>query len=527
MTKLSSWQNFKKNFLNFPELGISLDTSLIKKPDVPPNYLKKLFEYAFKQMQDLEKGSIANPDENSMVGHYWLRKPEIAPTVEIKNKINTSIKKIKKFAAEIHQGKIKPQNSETFENLLLIGIGGSILGQQFLQNALCSNSDRMNFFFLDNTDPDGIDQVMNLIGQRLKKTLTLVTSKSGETIETRNAMLEVSSRYKDSGLDFSKHAVIITKEDSQLDILTKNKEFLDRFPMWEWVGGRTSILSPVGLLPMALQGIDIEMFLKGAKEMDELTRLSEVKQNPAAMLAWIWYHVGEGRGKKAMVILPYKDRLIFFSRYLQQLVMESLGKEKDLEGNKVHQGLTVFGNKGSTDQHSLVQQLREGPANYFVNFIEVLKDRDSKSLEFEPGITSGDFLHGFLLGTRSALSESGHESICITMKEINALTLGALIALFERTVGIYAYLIGINAYNQPGVEDGKKAAENVIKLLKKIQKHLKSYPELKFTAPEIADAIGENEKTETIFRILLHLSVNSRVKIFPKKTPFSHVFQSN
>jgi glucose-6-phosphate isomerase len=125
-----------------------------------------------------------------------------------------------------------------------------------------------------------------------------------------------------------------------------------------------------------------------------------LKQNPAALLALAWYYSGNGKGEKDMVMLPYKDSLLLFSRYLQQLVMESLGKEKDLDGNVVHQGIAVYGNKGSTDQHAYVQQLREGVPNFFVTFIEVLKDRDGDSIEVEPDATSGDFLNGFLQGTR-------------------------------------------------------------------------------------------------------------------------------
>src|SRR5262249_48007618 len=148
--------------------------------------------------------------------------------------------------------------------------------------------------------------------------------------------------------------------------------FLARFPMWDWVGGRTSELSAVGLLPAALQGIDIDAMLEGARACDAVTRVHDTRKNPAAVMALCWYWSGHGKGEKDMVILPYKDRLELFSRYLQQLVMESLGKEKDLAGNVVNQGIAVYGNKGSTDQHAYVQQLRDGRLNFFVTFIEVL-----------------------------------------------------------------------------------------------------------------------------------------------------------
>src|SRR5262249_45095643 len=154
----------------------------------------------------------------------------------------------------------------------------------------------------------------------------------------------------------------------------------------------------------------------------------------------------------------YKDRLELFSRYLQQLVMESLGKEHDLNGRVVNQGIAVYGNKGSTDQHAYVQQLRDGVNNFFVTFIEVLKDREGKSMQVEPGATSGDYLNGFHQGSRQALFEKDRESITVTVPDVSPQTVGKLIALYDRAVGFYGTLVNINAYHQPGVEAGKKAA---------------------------------------------------------------------
>ena len=207
--------------------------------------------------------------------------------------------------------------------------------------------------------------------------------------------------------------------------------------MYDWVGGRTSELSAVGLLPAALQGLDIDGLLAGAAACDEATRGRDLKTNPAALMALMWHHATGGKGQKDMVVLPYKDRLLLFSRYLQQLVMESIGKQLDLKGNRVEQGLAVYGNKGSTDQHAYVQQLREGVPNFFAVFIRVLEDGGS-AREVEPGVTAGDYLHGFLLGTRAALFENDRESMTITVPRVDARTVGALIALFERAVGLYA-----------------------------------------------------------------------------------------
>jgi glucose-6-phosphate isomerase len=321
-------------------------------------------------------------------------------------------------------------------------------------------------------------------------------------------MREAVRAYAQHQLDFAAHAVAVTGEGSELDQVAKADHWLARFPMWDWVGGRTSELSAVGLLPARLQGLDTDGLLAGAREMDALTRSREVAQNPAALLALMWHYAGDGRGKKDMVILPYKDRLVLLSKYLQQLVMESLGKEKDLSGQVVHQGLAVYGNKGSTDQHAYVQQLRDGVPNFFATFIEVLKDRPGPSLEVEEQVTSGDFLVGFLLGTRRALYENGRESITLTVSEVNARTVGALVALYERAVGLYASLVNLNAYHQPGVEAGKKAAGAVIGLQRKLLAALASNPGGPLSADELALAIGAPEEAETVYKILEHLSAN-------------------
>jgi glucose-6-phosphate isomerase len=296
--------------------------------------------------------------------------------------------------------------------------------------------------------------------------------------------------------------------------------------MWDWVGGRTSVTSAVGLLPAALQGLDTEALLAGAAAMDEATRRPAPRGNPAALLAAAWHALGAGRGSKAMVVLPYKDRLLLFSRYLQQLVMESLGKEKDLAGRVVHQGLAVYGNKGSTDQHAFVQQLRDGTADFFVTFVRVLRDREGRSLEVEPGATSGDFLDGFLLGTRRALFESGRPSITLTIPEVSPRTLGMLVALYERTVGLYASLVGINAYHQPGVEAGKKAAAAILELQRRVVEAVRAKGAAGATCEEIAAAAGAVDEVEAVFHLLERLAANPGrgVARKPGATPFDAVY---
>jgi glucose-6-phosphate isomerase len=500
----SLWQRFQRYFLSYGDLDFSLDISRMKFPEDLFEKMRLQIEEAFATMRELEAGAIANPTEKRMVGHYWLRNPALAPTPEIRAEIEDTIRRIKTFAEDIHAGKIAAENGKRFEHVLHIGIGGSALGPQFVAEALGSPHDPMDIFFFDNTDPEGFDRVFDRIGDRLSQTLVIVVSKSGGTKETRNGMLEAEAKFAAKGLRFAKHAVAVTGEGSELDKHAKKSGWLARFPMPDWVGGRTSVMSAVGLLPMALEGFDIDGFLAGAAAMDEQTREPDAAQNAAMLLALMWYYAGNGKGEKDMVIIPYKDRLALFTKYLQQLVMESLGKEKDMAGEIVHQGIAVYGNKGSTDQHSYVQQLRDGVLNFFLTFIEVRKDRHGGRLEVEGGITSGDYLQGFLRGTRSALYESGRESITISICEVNAFNLGMLIALYERAVGFYGSLVNINAYDQPGVEAGKKAATRLLQLQKQVRAKLAAGQGK--TAEEIARALDADP--EDAFHVLRHLASN-------------------
>ncbi len=502
------WTRYKQQLSRVPALGLSVDASRMA---LDPGFLETVaprLERAFQEMDALERGAIANPDEQRMVGHYWLRAPERAPSAELRAAIEATIARIRTFAAEVHAGRIHPPSARPFTQLLCVGIGGSALGPMFVADALSDpGRDRLTPHFLDNTDPDGLWRVLDVLAPRLAETLVVVTSKSGGTPETRNGMLAVEEAYRAQGLALGPHAVAITQAGSALDRFAAEGGWLARFPMWDWVGGRTSETSAVGLLPAALQGIDVDALLEGARVCDDATRFHDLFANPAALLAISWLKATGGHGGRAMVVLPYKDRLLLFSRYLQQLVMESLGKRLDLAGRRVDQGLTVYGNKGSTDQHAYVQQLRDGANDFFALFVRVLEPGGRQS-EVEPGITAGDYLHGFLLGTRAALFENDRASVTITVPRVDARTVGALIALFERAVGLYASLVEINAYHQPGVEAGKKAASAILALQGRVLAALT--PE-----PRGVDALAQQAGTsdvETVLLLLEHLAASGRAR---------------
>jgi glucose-6-phosphate isomerase len=513
-----SWSTYAASLIRYPQFGFSLDTSLMDLDDAFLSKMAPKVEKAFADIAALESGAIANPDEGRMVGHYWLRKADLAPTKELSDAVTKPLADLKAFAEKVHTGQIKPPGGGIFQRILLIGIGGSALGPQLVAEAI-GHGARMPIHFFDNTDPAGIDRVLSDISAAgLANTLVVVISKSGGTPETRNGMIEAKAAYDAAGMSFGKHAVAVTGEGSKLDQFATKEGFIARFPMEDWVGGRTSVMSTVGLVPAALQGIDIDSFLAGAAAMDAETRKPGDK-NAAMRLALAWYASGNGKGEKDMVVLPYKDSLVLFSKYLQQLVMESLGKEHDLDGNTVNQGIAVYGNKGSTDQHAYVQQLRDGVPNFFATFIEVRKGRHGDSIEVEPGNSSADYLQGFLRGTRKALYDSGRKSVTISIPEVTPFQLGVLIALFERTVSFYASLVNINAYHQPGVEAGKKAAAVFLDLLGAVRSRLVSEAK---TAQQIA--FETDADPEDVYHCLMHLSANGEAQVSLGATPAEDSF---
>ena len=512
-----AWSRFVRFRAAADAVGLTVDASRMGFDDAWFAGMAEPFARAFAEMRALESGAIANADENRQVGHYWLRAPSLAPTAELKREIESSVAAIKRFAADVHSAKIKPQRAAKFTQVIAVGIGGSALGPQFVADALGHPStDRMRLRFIDNTDPDGIARMLAEAGD-LAATLCVITSKSGGTAETRNGMLMLEAAYRASGLDFGRHAVAITMPGSQLD--RQAQGWLARFAMFDWVGGRTSELSAVGLLPAALQGFDIDAMLAGASSCDAATRIEDMRRNPAALLAAAWHFAGDGHGRRDMVVLPYTDRLALLGRYLQQLVMESLGKRLDRDGRIVEQGLTVYGNKGSTDQHAYVQQLRDGIDNFFAVFVRVLESRRD-AVEIEPGVTANDYLHGFLLGTREALSQNSRRSITITIPRVDAASVGALIALFERAVGLYASLVNVNAYHQPGVEAGKKAASAILALQGRVLAALDATPR---HAVEIARAIGAGD-VEAVFLLLEYLAANGRARVHTPGRPEAATF---
>ena len=478
--------SFDTRILRDPGTGLVVD--LADGPDIGA-VLAGPMEAALAAMQRLEAGAIANADEGRMVGHYWLRAPALAPDPQLQQAI-----------LGVHQ-ELDTATAEGHDDVLIIGIGGSALGPQLVADCLGGPADRARLHFLDNSDPEGFQRTLEPLEPA--RTLAVVVSKSGGTVETHNGMLAARAHWARAGVPWAPHAVAVTGQDSALDRLATAEGWRARYPMWDWVGGRTSVTGPVGLVPMALLGQPWRALLEGAAAMDRSTRGPAV-DNPAAWLAAAWYVAGQGRGDRNLVVLPYRDRFLLLSRYLQQLVMESLGKTLDRQGRVVHQGLTVYGNKGSTDQHAFVQQVRDGRDDVLVCFLETT-DPQAPPTPGADGHDAADHLLGFLRGTRAALAEAGRPSMTLRVPSADARSLGGLIALFERAVGLYAELIDVNAYHQPGVEAGKKAAATTLRALDQVAHALDAEPA---TAAQVAQRAGV--APGLAWRLLEHLAATGR-----------------
>ena len=466
------------------------------------------FVRAHSGVQAIEAGEIKNPDENRKVTHFTDRK----------NYLDSDLfKSVKAFADQIAAGEINSSTGKKFTQAVINGIGGSALGPQLMQFAVngpywneLSDAQRhgyLKIYFLDNTDPAGVEDLMQVMD--LETTLVVTISKSGGTQETKNNLDALEDIFAAAGVDIAKQSAVITMLNSALYKHAEEKGYLRIFEMAESIGGRTSETSIVGHLPAALAGIDFGAFLRGACMMDEWTRQPEILDNPSYLLAAMWYIAGNGRGDRNMVIVPYSDRLILLSRYLQQLVMESLGKELDLDGKKVNQGLNVFGNKGGTDAHAFIQQLNDGRDDFFVTFIEVLKN--ARKINLQGGVTMGDYLHGFLEGLSAALQSKGRQVIRITIEELTPATLGMLIALYERAVAVYAELIHINAFHQPGVQAYKLAAKGVLAQRKELFAALNALKPVKGSAAELAAKAKLSGAEEVVAGLLAKAAVNGEV----------------
>jgi len=362
------------------------------------------------------------------------------------------------------------------ENLVVLGIGGSALGNIALQTALnpymynLDDSQRPGprLFVFDNIDPPQLASFLDWLGDKLDKTIFNVISKSGQTAETAAQLLIIRKLLSDKlGPDSFKNQVVATTDPEQ-GTLRKivAEDYLQCLEVPQGVGGRFSVLSAVGLFSAAMCGIDIDSLLEGARDMDKRVSDEDFFNNPAAINAAINHHF-YNQGKKISVMMPYSFALKDLADWYRQLWAESLGKARALNGSEVHIGPTPIKAIGATDQHSQVQLYREGPNDKLFTFLQV--DNFNKDLEIGPAPDCAPEL-GFLAGknlstllnsekkaTEFALLQSNHPCLTIIFPQVNAYTVGQFIYLYEVTTSLAGALFGVNPYDQPAVELGKYA----------------------------------------------------------------------
>ncbi len=374
-------------------------------------------------------------------------------------------------------GSIKAAAAELkgkFDTQVVVGIGGSALGPAALMSGLkhsyfnelpAAKRDGMRTYFTDNIDPDTTEDLMQMIDP--KKTVFLVVTKSGSTPETVTTFFILKKFLTDAlgEAEYKDHLIFVTDpaKGALREILNKEGG-IRNFPIEPLVGGRFSVLTPVGLLPAALMGIDIDELLAGAAEMDKWCATDDLMQNPAYLYAVLQY-AAYLNGANISVFMPYSVALGKLADWFVQLWAESLGKKRNLEGSINYVGPTPLKGVGATDQHSQVQLFKEGPYDKVITFVRVEKFANELKIpgqyEAYPGITylSGHTMNELMdfeqKATEAAVSKEGRPSITITVPEVNAHAMGQLIYLFEVATVFSGYLYHIDPLDQPGVEEGK------------------------------------------------------------------------
>ncbi len=371
---------------------------------------------------------------------------------------------VKEFAAMVE---------DRFENVLILGMGGSALGGKAVCEALLppywnflTKEQRKNYpriFFLDNIDPDQMNAILNILD--LKKTLVNVITKSGSTAEVMAQYMVVKDRMQQElGDDYRKN--IIATTDKNIGILKQlsNQEGYKIFYIPDDVGGRFSVFSAVGLLPFALVGLDIEEITQGVKDMDLALKNTDINFNIAAQNALIHYLMDIKKGKKISVMMPYSNRLRYVADWYCQLWAESLGKERDKENNLVNVGQTPIKALGVTDQHSQSQLYNEGPNDKIINILRV-KEFDTTleipnifeytGISYLGGKTMNQLFNAEADATMASLIDYKRPNVTINIPKVSPYYLGQLLYMFEVQTAITGALYNINAFNQPSVEQTK------------------------------------------------------------------------
>ena len=357
-----------------------------------------------------------------------------------------------------------------FDNILILGIGGSALGGIAVTHALLrpywnmlSKDERNGFpriFFLDNVDPDQINGLLNILD--LKKTLVNVITKSGDTTETMAQYMIIKDRLQKELDDDYRNNIIVTT-DKKTGILRQisEQEGYKTFVVPDDVGGRFSVFTAVGLLPFALVGINIDEIIKGIKDMDNALQNPNICENIAAQNALIHYLLDKNFGKNITVMMPYSDRLKYIADWFIQLWAESLGKKSTLGENTISVGPTPLKAVGATDQHSQMQLFYEGPNNKIINFIrvgefdttlEIPQVFQYTGIGYLGGKTMNELMNAEADSTLASLIDYSRPTVTVKIPKIDGYHIAQLLYMLEIQTAIAGALYGVNAFNQPSVE---------------------------------------------------------------------------
>jgi glucose-6-phosphate isomerase len=384
--------------------------------------------------------------------------------MELPYKQEEVVKELKETAEEL---------KDKFDNFVVLGIGGSALGNIAVQTAI--NDPHYNLFeearngyprlfVSDNVDPEGIKALLEKLDP--EKTLFNVISKSGSTAETMSQFLLARKFIADAvgEENVGEHFIATTSKDSGYLIEIARREDMKKFFIPDNVGGRFSVLTPVGLLSAAMTGVDIEKLLDGAAYMDKICRQDDFWKNPALVNGLIQY-LAYKKGKVMSVMMPYSDRLSDVADWYRQLWAESLGKEVDRQGNKVNVGPTPIKALGATDQHSQAQLYMEGPFDKIITFLEIENFgekleipgayEDLAGLGYLGGHSFDELINTEKWATELALNKRKRMNQTLKVPEVNEFTLGQLLYFFEFQTAVTGELLDVDAFNQPGVELGK------------------------------------------------------------------------
>ena len=411
----------------------------------------------FANYKDTIKHIIANLNQRKDKPGQWLQWMNLGYNEE-------TLWYVKEYASMV-QGR--------FENILVLGIGGSALGGIAATEALLkpywnllSEEQRNGFpriFFLDNIDPDTMSGLLDYLD--LSKTLVNVITKSGDTAETMAQFLIVKDRLEKELGDKYRYNVVATT-DKKTGILRQiaEQEGYKTFVVPDDVGGRFSVFSAVGFLPLALVGIDIDSIVNGIKDMDLALKNTDINENIAAQNALIHYLLDTKKGKHISVMMPYSSKLKFVADWYVQLWAESLGKNKDKDGNDVQIGQTPIKALGATDQHSQIQLYNEGPNDKIITFVrvgefdnnlEIPNIFEYTGIGYLGGKTMNQLINAEADSTKVALTDYNRPNITITLDKVDGYHIGQLLYMFEVQTAIAGELYNINAFNQPGVEQAK------------------------------------------------------------------------